>query len=146
MTTRKPRHSAISRSAQAEFGMLGQIFGLCGSPYAHSIHPHNHDHRINRSPSSCKKWSLLRSRKHLRVSRHNTRHKWMRCWQHSLKLYPILAKWSHCGASHYPCAKSLMITQRQTKIPHIRSMSYRLLIADQVIISDFFFLGVITFV
>jgi hypothetical protein len=89
---------------------VGQIFGLCGSPYAHTIHPHSHEHKIKGNPSSRKKWSLLRSRKHLRVSGHDTRHKWMSCWRHNLKLCPVLAKWSYFGASHYPCLESLMIT------------------------------------
>jgi hypothetical protein len=141
MTMRTPRRSAISQSMHAEFSRLGQIFGLCGGPCTHTIQPHSHDHRIKGNPSSHKKWSLLRSRKHSRVSGHDTRHKWMRCWRHGLRLCPVLAKWSHCGASYYPCPESLMITQCQTKISHIRSMSYCLLIADHVIkLMVFFFL------
>jgi len=76
---------------------------------------------------------------HSRVSGHDKSHKWMRSWRHGLKLCPILAKWSHCSASRYPCSESLMITQRQTKIMHIIWMWYRLLITNQIIINGFFF-------
>jgi len=153
MTTRMPMRSAICRSTPIEVGRLGQIFGLCGGPYAHTIHHHSHNHKIKGTPFSCKKCSLLRWREHSRLSGHDTllrlrehsrvsgqdtSHKWMRCWRHSLRLCPILAKWSHCGASQYSCPKSLMITQRQTKIPHIIWMWYCLLIADQVIINCLF--------
>jgi len=131
---RTPRRLAISRSTPAEFGRLGQMFGLCGGPYAHTIHHHSHVHKIKGRPSFRKKclllrWreysrlsghdKLLRSREYLRLSGHDTSYKWMRCWQHNLRLCPVLAKWSHCGASQHPCPESLMITQCQTKILHI---------------------------
>jgi len=149
MTTCTPRRSTISQSTLAEFGRFGQIFGLCGGPYTHTIHHHSHDHKIKGTPSSRKKCSLLRwrensrlsehdthlrwrehsrmrghdkllrSREHSRVTGHDTSYKWVKCWQHNLRLCPVLAKWSHCGASQYPCSESLMITQCQTKILHI---------------------------
>jgi len=144
-----PRRLTISRSTPAELGKLGQIFGLCKGPYALTIHHHSHIHKIKGTPSFRKKCLLLRwrensrlsghdtllrwrehsrlsgqdklqkSREYLRVSGHDTSYKWMRCWQHNLRLYPVLAKWSHCGASQYPLMESLMITLCQTKILHI---------------------------
>jgi hypothetical protein len=133
---RTPKRSAISQSTPAEFGRLGQIFGLCRGPYAHTIHHHSHVHKIKgtlffRKKCLLLRWGehsrlsghdtllrwrehsrlsghdkLLRSREYLRVSGHDTSYKWMRCWQHNLKLCPVLAKCSHCGASQYPCPES----------------------------------------
>jgi hypothetical protein len=137
---RIPRRLATSRSTPAELGRLGQIFGLCEGPYAFTIHHHSRNHKIKGTPSFHKKclllrwrehsrlsghdtllrWrehlrlsgqdKLLRSREYLRVRGHETSYKWMKCWQHNLRLCPLLAKCSHCGANQYPCLESLMIT------------------------------------
>jgi hypothetical protein len=99
---RTPRRSAINQSTLAKFGKLGQMFGLCGGPYAHTIYTHSHDDIIKCTPSSRKKYCLLRLREHSRVSGHDTRHEWLSCWiEHSRVSELTKHKWMKCWREHW---------------------------------------------